>query len=527
MRQPRFKKQTTMTETYTYDTNKKNAVVQVENTGNLIQGAASLTYNAFNKVATVVQGTNTLTITYGPDRQRTKTVLVNGSNTTTTLYADNYEQRTANGVTTTYHYVASPDGLAAVYVKSGSTATAYYIETDHLGSIVRAYDYIGNVKFSAAYDAWGNQTVSTNAIGLTRGYTGHEHWNQFGLIDMNGRFYDPLLGRFLSPDPYVQAPDNPQNYNRYSYCLNNPLKYTDPNGYWFGYDDLVAGIVGFVAGYVSYGLATGNWTGKAFAAGGFGAFTAWVGWNTLGAGDIALTEGAGSATTFAEGASAVLGPSSSYYGGQFAALSILNTTSHSSQMKAADKAGWNGVWSYGAYAVSSALMTDPELLSAGKFAKNTGNYVRLRQIAGINITDNISDNMNNGIFEFHSYHIGPVGWDADRHDNTWGGLYTVFSKGLSDGQRLDMGIETVFMLSMVKDIHLHNVKVPHTGKDICGQRWFRMRSLGPRVIKTGYIGKYADSLICLSDIYFEVKYQKTVLDYWYSYHYNEDRTAKY
>ena len=219
-----------MTNPYTYDTGKKNAVVQVENTDNLIQGAASLTYNAFNKVATVVQGTNTLTITYGPDRQRTKTVLANGSNTTTTLYADNYEQRTANGVTTSYHYVGSPDGLAAVYVKSGNTATAYYIETDHLGSIIRAYDYIGNTKFSAAYDAWGNQTVSTNAIGLTRGYTGHEHWPQFGLIDMNGRFYDPLLGRFLSPDPYVQAPDNPQNYNRYSYCLNNPLKYTDPDG---------------------------------------------------------------------------------------------------------------------------------------------------------------------------------------------------------------------------------------------------------------------------------------------------------
>ncbi|MBR2195529.1 MAG: VCBS repeat-containing protein [Salinivirgaceae bacterium] len=216
---------------YTYDASKKHAVVQVQNSNNLIQGAASLTYTAFNKVATVVQGTNTLTITYGPDRQRTKTVLVNGSATTTTLYADNYEQRTANGTTTSYHYVASPDGLAAVYVKSGSTATAYYIETDHLGSIIRAYDYVGNTKFSAAYDAWGNQTISTNAIGLTRGYCGHEHWNQFGLIDMNGRFYDPLIGRFLSPDPYVQAPDNPQNFNRYSYCLNNPLKYVDPTGY--------------------------------------------------------------------------------------------------------------------------------------------------------------------------------------------------------------------------------------------------------------------------------------------------------
>jgi len=42
--------------------------------------------------------------------------------------------------------------------------------------------------------------------------------------------YDPVISRFLSPDPFVQAPDNLQNYNRYSYCLNNPLKYTDPSG---------------------------------------------------------------------------------------------------------------------------------------------------------------------------------------------------------------------------------------------------------------------------------------------------------
>lgn len=47
---------------------------------------------------------------------------------------------------------------------------------------------------------------------------------------MNARLYDPALGRFLSPDPYVQAPDFSQNFNRYSYCLNNPLRFTDPSG---------------------------------------------------------------------------------------------------------------------------------------------------------------------------------------------------------------------------------------------------------------------------------------------------------
>jgi RHS repeat-associated protein len=66
-----------------------------------------------------------------------------------------------------------------------------------------------------------------------RGYTGHEHLEMFGLINMNARLYNPALGRFLGADPFVQAPDFSQAYNRYSYCLNNPLIYTDPSGEFF------------------------------------------------------------------------------------------------------------------------------------------------------------------------------------------------------------------------------------------------------------------------------------------------------
>lgn len=56
---------------------------------------------------------------------------------------------------------------------------------------------------------------------------------------MNGRLYDPYIGRFLSPDNYVQLPTSAQSFNRYSYCLNNPLKYTDPSGELFGIDDVL------------------------------------------------------------------------------------------------------------------------------------------------------------------------------------------------------------------------------------------------------------------------------------------------
>jgi RHS repeat-associated protein len=80
-----------------------------------------------------------------------------------------------------------------------------------------------------------------------RGFTGHEMLPQFNLVNMNARLYDPLLGRVLSPDNFVQLPDNTQSYNRYTYCNNNPLKYTDPSGNLFGIDDavfIVAAVVG-------------------------------------------------------------------------------------------------------------------------------------------------------------------------------------------------------------------------------------------------------------------------------------------
>ncbi len=62
------------------------------------------------------------------------------------------------------------------------------------------------------------------------GFTGHEHYADLKIINMNGRLYDPVIARFFSPDNFVQAPECTQSYNRYSYCLNNPLQWVDPSG---------------------------------------------------------------------------------------------------------------------------------------------------------------------------------------------------------------------------------------------------------------------------------------------------------
>jgi RHS repeat-associated protein len=97
----------------------------------------------------------------------------------------------------------------------------------------------GNVVEKRLFDAWGNVIKVEDGNGLPvadgawiidRGYTGHEHLHSIGIIHMNGRLYDPKLHRFLQPDNYVQEPYNTQNYNRYGYVFNNPLKYTDPSG---------------------------------------------------------------------------------------------------------------------------------------------------------------------------------------------------------------------------------------------------------------------------------------------------------
>jgi RHS repeat-associated protein len=130
------------------------------------------------------------------------------------------------------------------YIGSATTATGglFYLHRDYQGSIIAITNSVGAVIEKRQYDPWGLLTkiqdgTGNNLTKLTffdRGYTGHEHLESVGLINMNGRVYDPILHRFLQADSMVQEPYNTQNYNRYGYCLNNPLKYTDISGEDFG-----------------------------------------------------------------------------------------------------------------------------------------------------------------------------------------------------------------------------------------------------------------------------------------------------
>lgn len=181
------------------------------------------------------------------------------------------------------------DGYSAPVLSrgDGNSQNYLYLHRDYQGTIVGVSDGTGQLIEQRHFDAWGSLIKYWNNTGLTsipttagimlldRGYTGHEHLLGVGIINMNGRMYDPKLHRFLSPDNYVQDPSNTQSFNRYGYCWNNPLKYADYNGEYFGLDDLGAALLG---GLINWGV-----NGFQFNASGLTAFSAGAaaGWLSL------------------------------------------------------------------------------------------------------------------------------------------------------------------------------------------------------------------------------------------------------
>ena len=151
-----------------------------------------------------------------------------------TVYVSNLEIVSENGTTTYKRYIG---GVLVQNVVNGIAANRYLFQ-DHQGSVVKATNEAGTVLEGGGFNAYGERRANGSATAITsnglastnRGYTGHEMLDGLDVIHMNGRIYDPTLARFLQPDPVIQAPDNPQNWNAYTYVFNNPYRYTDPSG---------------------------------------------------------------------------------------------------------------------------------------------------------------------------------------------------------------------------------------------------------------------------------------------------------
>lgn len=227
--------------TYKYDAN-----------GNMTSGAnRSATWTSYNMVDTVTQGTTTLSYMYDSEHERGSEVYrLSGIKQRTTYYINPaagsglfYEDESGvAGAVQKFYVSAGNVTVAMITNKAGVWATQYW-HKDHLGSNSVTTDASGYVIERLAYEPFGKRRQSNGvtdvngtlkATSTDRGFTEQEEMDEVGLINMNGRVYDPALGRFMSADTIVPNPSNSQHYNRYSYGSNSPLNGVDPSGHEFG-----------------------------------------------------------------------------------------------------------------------------------------------------------------------------------------------------------------------------------------------------------------------------------------------------
>lgn len=152
----------------------------------------------------------------------------------------------------------------------------YYYHTDHLGSSSIMTDSDGDLVQHYGYSPYGKEQYKNNtaAFDVSNRYTGQVFDEDIELYYYGARYYDPELARFIQPDTIIpgRITDNSQVLNRYSYAMNNPLKYIDPSGHnvvnmIFGFfgaifraiGGFIGGIGGFVGGFIGGigGMAAG------------------------------------------------------------------------------------------------------------------------------------------------------------------------------------------------------------------------------------------------------------------------------
>ena len=167
---------------------------------------------------------------------------------TTTYIGSLYE---VTGSLKTKHIFMGPNRMASSFRGSEATEAISFYHTDHLGSSNIITNQAGNLIQNCEYLPYGEFATKTGISATNYYFTGKELDDETGLMFYGARYYDPEIGRFITADPTIQFPYNLQSLNRYSYCLNNPLRYIDPTGYnifddigdWFGdvWDDIKEG----------------------------------------------------------------------------------------------------------------------------------------------------------------------------------------------------------------------------------------------------------------------------------------------
>ena len=224
-----------------------------DDNGNLLQGAGrTLEWSSFD-MPTLIKGSGPVSTSakfnYGPEHQRTRQIKQDGRQI---IYAGSQEVELDSNQQVVSIKTYWPNGVGVEIDRAGAATELYWTHADRLGSPMALTDGTGNIQDYKAYDAWGKPRALDGGTGGNtggpgpgkvdnKGFTGHEMLEDFGLVHMNGRIYDPYIGRVLSGDALVQDPMDGQSLNRYSYVQNNPTNLTDPTGY-YGIDPVVGAV---------------------------------------------------------------------------------------------------------------------------------------------------------------------------------------------------------------------------------------------------------------------------------------------
>jgi RHS repeat-associated protein len=187
-----------------------------------------LTWNADNMPVTVTRGNTTTNLTYDGDGVRAKKVEV-GTTTSTTYYISNdYEIKDSTPI----KYIFAGN-LRVAEIEGSVSPTVHIYHKDHLGSSTAMTNSAGAKVEGTEYLPFGEMRSHSGLDVSDYMYNDHEVDISSNLYNYDARMYDPVIGRFLSPDTFVQEYTNPQSLNRYSYCINNPLIYIDPSGHFW------------------------------------------------------------------------------------------------------------------------------------------------------------------------------------------------------------------------------------------------------------------------------------------------------
>jgi RHS repeat-associated protein len=220
--------------TYTYGTSDNRlGGFSYDANGNVINdGTFTYTYDSENRLIQVTNGTDVITYGYDGDGRRISQT-VNGE---TTIFAygvglNVLTEFTGSGVPKFDYIYAGNRNIARInFDGAGVPVSKEFYHPDHLGSTIGLTDQETTKVWDRTYLPYGGTFTGTGTTENTHQYTAKELEAATGLYYYGARYHNPNIGRFMSPDPAGADPADPQSWNRYSYVLNNPLKYVDPDG---------------------------------------------------------------------------------------------------------------------------------------------------------------------------------------------------------------------------------------------------------------------------------------------------------